>query len=474
MITRRSFGTTVATGAALLATHPAAARVGPQTGRRFPTGFRWGCATAAYQIEGAVKEDGRGTSIWDIFAHTPGKIANGDTGDIASDSYHRYREDTQLLKAIGANSYRFSVAWPRIFPDGRGTPNAKGVDHYKRLVDDLLANGIEPYVTLYHWDLPAALPGGWQARDTAKAFAEYAGYMVGQLSDRVSHFMTTNEIRSFVEGGYGGGIHAPGLRLPTAEMHQVGHHAVLGHGMAVQAMRASARRPIAIGLAENADAMVPIIATPENIAATRAAMRARNGRYLGAVLEGRYPDEMLTPQAKPPKIEPGDMAIIGSPIDFIALNVYAPTYVKAAPDAKSGFSVVQPPPGFPTMALPWLKVGPEAMYWAVRLASEIWQPKAIYISENGCAADDRLVNGEVNDADRVMFLRNYVSQLLRAVEEGIPVKGYFLWSLLDNFEWAEGYAKRFGITYVDFATQQRIPKLSSAWYRELIRQGAMV
>ena len=474
MISRRTFGTSMATGAALLATHPAAALGSPQAQRRVPTGFCWGCATAAYQIEGAVKEDGRGMSIWDVFTHTPGKIANGDTGDIACDSYRRYREDTQLLKALGANSYRFSIAWPRIFSNGRGSPNPKGVDHYNRLVDDLLANGIEPFVTLYHWDLPAALPGGWQARDTAKAFADYAGYMAGQLSDRVSHFMTMNEIRSFVEGGYAGGIHAPGLRLPVAEVHQIGHHALLGHGMAVQAMRASALRPIAIGLAENADAIVPIIATPENITAARNAMRALNGRYLGAILEGRYPNEMLRAQAKPPKIEQGDMAIIGSPVDFIALNVYSPTYVKASPDASNGFKVVQTPPSFPTMALPWLKIGPEALYWSVRLASEVWKPKAIYISENGCAANDRLVNGEVNDADRVMFLRNYVSQLLRAVDEGVPVKGYFVWSLLDNFEWAEGYSKRFGITYTDFATQQRIPKLSSAWYGELIRQGTIV
>ena len=475
MITRRSFGAAVATGASLLAGSAYAASLPPaRKERRFPKSFRWGCATAAYQVEGAVNEDGRGTSIWDVFAHTPGKIANGDTGDVACDSYHRFREDTQLLKSLGANSYRFSIGWPRIFPEGRGKPNPKGVDHYNRLVDDLLANGIEPFVTLYHWDLPAALPGGWQTRDTAKAFADYAGFMAAQLSDRVDHFMTMNEIRSFVEGGYGGGIHAPGLRLPTAALHQVGHHAILGHGLAVRTMRASAKRPIKIGLAENADSPVPIIATPENIAAARLAMRALNAPYLTTILDGRYPEERLTAQAKPPKIEDGDMAIIGSPIDFVGINVYAPIYVRAAPDTKQGFSVVQTPTSFPSMTLPWLKVGPEAAYWAVRLSSEVWKPKSIYITENGCAADDHLLNCKVNDVDRVMFLRNYVANFKRTIDEGYPLKGYFLWSLLDNFEWAEGYARRFGIHYIDFATQRRIPKLSAEWYRELIKQGTLV
>lgn len=472
MITRRSFGAAVGTGA-LLGLLPESASAAPPD-VRFPEGFRWGSATSAYQIEGAVKEDGRGESIWDAFSHTPGKIANNDTGDVASDSYHRYREDTQLLKGLGANAYRLSIAWPRIFPKGRGKPNRKGVDHYNRVVDNLLENGIEPHVTLYHWDLPTALPGGWQSCDTAQAFADYAGYMAEQLSDRVDHFITMNEFRSFVDGGYLGGLHAPGLRLPLQEVHQVGHHALLAHGMAVRAIRAQAKRPVQIGFAENPMSPVPVIDTPEHVEAAKRAMRLMNGPYLTTIMEGQYPEELLLPTARPPKIADGDMALIGSPLDFLALNVYAPTYVKAAPDTKRGYAVVTTPRSFPRMSLPWLLVGPEAGYWAVRLASDLWKPRALYISENGCSADDTLVNGQVNDIDRVMFLRNYLTQLGRATREGYPLKGYFLWSLLDNFEWADGYSKRFGIHYVDYATQQRIPKLSATWYREVIRRNAVV
>lgn len=233
MITRRGLGLSAGAGAALSPFARAAAAMRPRD-LSFPAGFRWGCATAAYQIEGAVKEDGRGESIWDQFSHTAGKIADGQTGDVACDSYHRYREDTQLLKGVGANAYRFSIAWPRIFPNGRGAPNQQGVDHYKRVVDNLLENGVEPYVTLFHWDLPSALSAGWRARDTAYAFADYAGYMAGQLSDRVQHFMTTNEMRSFIDVGHYLGTHAPGLHLQPAELYQVRHHAVLAHGLGVR------------------------------------------------------------------------------------------------------------------------------------------------------------------------------------------------------------------------------------------------
>jgi beta-glucosidase len=439
----------------------------------FPPGFRWGAATAAYQIEGAAREDGRGASIWDVFAHTPGKTLNGDTGDVACDSYHRYREDTQLLKALGANAYRFSISWPRIFPDGRGKPNPKGVDHYKRLVDDLLENGIEPNVTLFHWDLPAALPGGWQNRDTAHAFADYAGYMAGQLSDRVGRFMTTNELRSFVDLGYGNGIHAPGLRLPAAEVNQVRHHALLAHGLGVQAIRAKAKRPVEVGLAENPIVPVPVIETDEHIMAARKAMRWMNAGYLTAILEGKYDDAWIAGAgAAAPKAQAGDLQAIGSPLDLVALNYYAPLYARAAPENPRGFAIIPPPRSFPKMVLPWLMVGPEGLYWIVRHTNDLWKPKAIYISENGCAADDALIHGRIDDTDRLMFLRNYLTHLHRATAEGYPVKGYFVWSLMDNFEWAEGYTKRFGVHYTDYATQQRIPKLSAAWYREVIRRNA--
>lgn len=467
----------------LLGTFTTAALAGPLTGavaraapsaQHFPKDFKWGCATAAYQIEGAVDVDGRGKTNWDIFSHTPGKVANGDTGDVACDGYNRYREDTQLLKALGVSTYRLSIAWSRIFPDGRGKPNPKGVDHYNRVIDDLLANGITPYVTLFHWDLPAALPGGWQNRDTAKAFADYAGYMAGKLSDRVRHFMTTNEFSCFTDLGHKVGIHAPGLQLPAGQANQVRHHGILAHGLGVQAIRASTKAGTEIGLADNPSVMVPVIETPEHIDAARKAMRESNAPFLTAVMEGKYLDSYLAAAgADAPKVEAGDMKAIGSPVDFVGINVYTPTYVRA--DAgPTGYAMLPTLPSSPRMASPWLRVGPEAAYWAVRHITDLWKPRAIYITENGCSADDPLVSGRVDDTDRVMYLRNYIGQLQRATAEGCPLAGYFLWSLMDNFEWADGYGKRFGIHYVDFKTQQRIPKLSAAWYRELIKANALV
>ncbi len=474
--TRRQIGKSlVAAGATLAAggTGATAALAAP-IDLSFPKDFRWGCATASYQIEGAVNEDGRGPTNWDVFSHTPGRVANGDTGDVACDSYHRYADDTKLLTGLGVKAYRLSLAWSRIFPEGRGKPNQKGVDHYDRVIDTLLAAGIDPYVTLFHWDLPQALPGGWQSRDTAKAFADYAGFMAGKLSDRVGHFMTTNEIRCFTDIGHQEGRHAPGLKLPPAEANQVRHHGVLAHGLGVQAIRAAARKGTQVGLAENTVFHVPVIETPEHIAAANKATREENAMFLTAVMEGRYLDSYLAEQgAAAPRVQAGDMAAIGSPLDFVALNVYAPVYVRADASAK-GYAIIPHLASSPRMASPWLYVGPEVAYWAVRSVSELWAPKSLYISENGCSADDPLVAGRVDDADRVMFLRNYVTQLHRAVAEGYPLHGYFLWSLMDNFEWADGYTKRFGIHYVDFATGQRIPKLSAAWYRELIARNAVV
>src|SRR5437763_3740455 len=284
-----------AIGATRAGTLPAAKQPaqGDATDLSFPKDFRWGCATPAYQIEGAVKEDGRGPTNWDVFSHTPGKVFGNQNGDVATDSYHRYAEDTQLLKSLGVSTYRMSLAWSRIFPEGRGQPNPKGVDHYKRVVDDLLANGIEPYVTMFHWDLPAVLPGGWQNRDTALAFADYAGYMAGQLSDRVHHFMTVNELRCFTDLSHLQGVHAPGLQLPPAKVNQVRHHGVLAHGLGVQAIRAHAKPGTKVGLAENATACVPVIETPEHIAAAKMAMREANAGYLTAVMEGHYTDAYL-------------------------------------------------------------------------------------------------------------------------------------------------------------------------------------
>jgi beta-glucosidase len=440
----------------------------------FPPDFVWGCASAAYQIEGAVAEDGRGRTNWDVFSHTPGKVANGDNGDVACDSYHRYAEDTQLLKNIGAKGYRMSIAWSRIFPDGRGRPNQRGVDYYKRVLDNLRENGIEPYVTLFHWDLPEALPGGWQNRDTASAFGDYAHYIGGQLADRVSHFMTVNEIRCFTDLSYKVGVHAPGLQLPPAQVNQVRHHGVLAHGLGVQGLRAVVRPGTQIGLADNTTFHVPVIETAEHIEAAKKATREVNAMFLTAIMEGKYLDSYLAEQgADAPHVQAGDMAVIGSPLDFVALNVYQPVYARAADNAQ-GYVALPHLPSSPRMASPWLYVGPEVIYWAVRSVSELWSPRTLYISENGCSADDPLVDGRVDDSDRIMYLRNYLTELRRAAAEGYPIKGYFLWSLMDNFEWADGYGKRFGIHYVDFATQRRIPKLSALWYKELIARNRVV
>jgi beta-glucosidase len=475
----RLFGSAALAPAALsnLATSALGQTIQPATtGRSFPKGFLWGSATASYQVEGAVNEDGRGPSIWDTFSHTPGKTNNGDTGDIADDHYHLYKEDVLLMKALGLKTYRFSIAWPRIFPQGTGTPNPKGLDFYNRMLDELLAAGIEPYCTLFHWDLPQALEdkGGWQSRDTSAAFATYAGYVAEHLSDRVKHFMTMNEMASFVDIGHRDGRHAPGLKLPPAGVNQVRHHALLAHGLGVQAIRAHAKPGTKIGLAENANACVPVIETPEHIAAAAKAYRETNAGYLTAVMEGRYTDAYLTHHgADAPKFTAADMKAIGSPVDFVGLNVYTPSYVRAD-DSPAGFSVVKSPASFPHMMSNWLHVGPEAIYWSPKLAAQLWNLKEIYITENGASSADVLTpDGHVYDSDRVMYLRNYLTQLHRAVSEGIPVRGYFCWSLMDNYEWADGYAYRFGIHYVDFKTQKRTPKMSAHFYKEVITRNGL-
>jgi beta-glucosidase len=472
--TRRFFGKTLA--ALPLASLPASASAQqPPAPRAFPAGFKWGCATAAYQIEGAATEDGRGPSIWDRFSHTPGKTFHGETGDVADDSYHLYKDDVQLLKNLGATVYRMSLSWSRIFPDGTGKPNGKGLDYYKRVLDELHANSIDPYVTLFHWDLPASLPGGWQSRDTAKAFGDYAAYVSRELSSRVSHFFTTNELVCFTDLSYKSGQFAPGLKLGPAQVNQIRHHGVLAHGLAVQAIRANARAGTQVGLAENATVYVPVIEDRTNIEAAQKATRLGNAPFLTAILEGKYMDAYLDKEgAAAPKVEPGDMQIIGSPLDFVGLNVYTPEYVQAA-DTPDGYHVLPRQASYPHMASPWLFIGPEVIYWAVRNVSTLWNPKELYITENGCSADDVVTkDGRINDTDRLMYLRNHLTHLQRAASEGYPIKGYFLWSLLDNYEWADGYSKRFGIHYVDFKTQKRTPKLSAEWYKSTIAANAVV
>lgn len=483
-ISRRVFAGTLTGSAAALAlpamaiAHPDAfaEQAQPVNGKRlFPPDFLWGSATASYQVEGAVKEDGRGPSIWDTFSHTPGKTHEGDTGDVSDDFYHRFPDDIALMRSLGLKGFRLSISWPRIFPKGTGQPNQQGIDFYSRLVDALLGAGIQPYVTLYHWDLPQALEdkGGWQNRDTAKVFGDYAGFIAGKLAPRVSHFMTTNEIRTFVELGYGKGTFAPGLKLKGKALAQVNHNAVLGHGMAVRAIRAAAPRA-QVGLAENPTACSPAFASPEHIEAARKAFREENASYLTVVQEGRYTEAYLKRLGTDaPTFTSEDLQMIGSRLDFTGLNIYQPTYVRAD-SGEQGYALVPQPASYPTMYSPWLSIGPECLYWATRFASELWHVPALYITENGASAADTLApDGHVYDTDRTMYLRNYLTQLQRAASEGIPVKGYFLWSLMDNYEWADGYSKRFGITYVDFGTQKRTPKLSAEFYKQVIATNAV-
>jgi beta-glucosidase len=393
---------------------------------------------------------------------------------VADDSYHRYKEDVQLLKGLGVSMYRMSISWSRVFPNGTGAVNPKGVDYYNRVIDELLANHITPYVTLFHWDTPAGLPGGWQNRDTPKAFADYAAFVGKHFGDRVHNFMTTNEFTCFTDLGYRVGQFAPGLKLEAGPANQVRHHGILAHGLGLQALRANTPSSTQIGLAENATVFVPVIETEAHIKATQRATRVLNSPFLTALMEGKYTDEYLAHEgANAPKVEPGDMKAIGGALDFVGLNVYTPTYVRAD-DSPLGFAVEPAPTSYPHMASPWLTLGPECIYWAVRNVCDLWKPKGIYITENGCSSDDvPNAQGQIEDTDRVMYLRNHLTHLHRAAAEGYPVKGYFLWSLMDNFEWADGYSKRFGVHYVDFKTLKRTPKLSAKWYTQVIAQNSV-
>jgi beta-glucosidase len=365
------------------------------------------------------------------------------------------------------------------------------VGFYSRLVDELLTAGIEPFATLYHWDLPLALQdrhGGWQSMETVNAFARYAGYVAGQLGDRVKHFFTINEFRSFVEAGYrgvevqvGGGKTIrlgapPELQLPPAELNQVRHHAVLGHGLAVQAIRARGRADTKVGFAENMAAAVPVMDRPEYVRAAETAVRELNAAFLTVMLEGRYTDAYLAAAGSDaPRFTDEELTAIGSPVDFTGINVYRPNVYVAPSDTPPGYQVIPISASHPTMAADWHVFDPEVMYWAPRQVMSIWAPKSIFITENGCAAaDQRSGDGNIYDTDRVMFLRACLGQLQRATSEGLPVHGYFHWSAQDNLEWLSGFGDRFGLIYVDFATLERIPKLSAQWYREAARLNAVV
>ncbi|MCC6352672.1 MAG: beta-glucosidase [Verrucomicrobiae bacterium] len=452
----------------------------------FPRNFWWGAATAAYQVEGAAAEDGRGPSVWDTFSRTPGRVMGGDTGDIACDHYHRLEEDVGLMAELGIGHYRFSISWPRVMPDGRGAVNERGVDFYRRLVDLLLRHGIVPHATLFHWDSPQALEdryGSWRSREMAKDFAEYCSAVVGRLGDRVTHWMTINEIRCFTHMGYGVNElppHAPGTVLPSRkELLQTVHHALLAHGLGCQAIRAVSPAPCHVSLVDNFDAYVPVIETPEHIDAARRAFVGEhlNGCILVPALTGSYGAralEELGPDA--PDILPGDMQTIAQPLDALGFNVYTGHYVRAA-DNPRGYEVLPLPENYPRMHMPWLHLLPEALYWGARLIGDALRKPAlpVFISENGCACEDaRGPGGEIIDLGRILYGRAYLRSALRAVADGIPLIGYFHWSLMDNFEWAWGYSRRFGLIYVDYATGARVPKQSFRWYHNVIRSNRVV
>lgn len=457
-----------------------------RTTYQFPKDFLWGAATSAYQIEGATEVDGRKPSVWDTFSATPGRVLKGHTGSIACDHYHRYPEDIKLLAELGFRHYRFSISWARIMPEGRGTVNEAGIDFYRRLVDELLNHNITPHATLFHWDSPQALEdryGSWRSREMANDFADYASVVVSRLGDRITHWMTLNEIMCFTHFGYEVGkipVHAPGTVVEhQKQVWQTSHHALLAHGLGCQAIRSASPVPCSVSLVDNFAVSVPLTETPADCEAARRAFPAcgYNGGILLPALTGEYPSEWLAQLGEAaPEIQEGDLEIIHQPLDSLGFNIYSGVYVRAI-DPDPGYEILDFPRGYPRMHMPWLQIVPEALYWGVRHISEtIGQPNLpIFITENGCAAEDVLTEqGEVIDSDRIFYLRQYLRAAHRAVSEGYPLKGYFVWSLMDNFEWAWGHDRRFGIVYVDYASQARIPKASAHWFAECIRHHRVV
>ncbi len=434
--------------------------------RRFPPDFVWGVATAAYQVEGAVTADGRGESIWDRFTATPGKILNGDHGRVACDSYHRYPVDVALMRELGVDAYRFSIAWPRILPEGRGRVNTAGLDFYDRLVDELLANGIRPFATLYHWDLPQALEdrGGWPARETVDAFAEYAEVVAGRLGDRVDDWITLNEPWVIAWLGYGTGQDAPG-RASESDAVAAGHHVLLAHGRTVEVLRREA--PGAkVGITIDLIPMEPLSDSEADAAAVRQEDAVRNRWFLDPVLRGEYPAEAMERYGSllPQALQPGDLETISRPIDFLGVNYYRRNVVQADP-ATGAPTIVDPQGEYTSMG--W-EVYPGALHsLLVRLHDEYDVPP-VYVTENGAAFADVRRNGHVDDPERASYLERHLEAVAEAVTDGVPVAGYFVWSLLDNFEWSRGYSQRFGLVYVDFETLERVPKASFGWYRDFI------
>ncbi len=432
-----------------------------------PRDFIWGAATASYQIEGAANEDGRGESVWDRFCATPGKVRNGDNGSVACDFYHRYRDDIGLMRELGLDAFRFSIAWPRILPDGRGRVNERGLDFYDRLVDELLGSGITPFATLFHWDTPQTIEdaGGWPSRDTVEAFSEYVEVVVSRLGDRVAHWITHNEpwVVSWV--GHAWGHHAPG-GTSDPDALATAHHLLLSHGRAVDIIRRLSPGS-QVGITLNLDHPYPATDDAADAAAARWVDGLHNRWFLDPIFHGRYPTDMAEEwESIMPTVHDGDLETISAPIDFLGVNNYTSPLVAA--DDNGGRSQIVRRQGVEHTDMGW-EIVPDGLHDLLVRVHRDYGPAAIYITENGAAFPDvRGHDGSVADPERQGYLESYMDAAARAVAEGVPLRGYFAWSLLDNFEWAWGYWKRFGLVYIDYHTLERVPKGSFYWYRDLI------
>ncbi|MBX3321983.1 MAG: beta-glucosidase [Phycisphaeraceae bacterium] len=444
-----------------------------------PDGFVWGVASASYQVEGAAAEGGRSPSVWDEFSRTPGKVLEGHTGDVACDSYHRIQDDVDLIAGLGATGYRFSIAWPRVMPSGVGTINVEGLSYYDRLIDALLARGVDPWVTLFHWDMPACLfhRGGWLNRDSAAWFGEYTQAVVDRLSDRVTHWFTLNEPQIFLGLGHSEGTHAPGLKLSRKDVLRATHHALLAHGTSTQIIRARAKVPSQIGCAPVGNLKSPATDSPSDIEAARAetfrvpvkGWTFNYTWYCDPMLRGCYPEDGLRLfGADAPDASDADMKTIHQPMDFFGVNIYNSDVVRAGKNGQA--EQVTRSPGSPITMFRW-PIQPDALYWGPRFLQERYKLPVV-ITENGLASMDWVhADGKVHDSGRIDFLTRYLHQLGRAIDDGVDVRGYFQWSIMDNFEWAEGYALRFGLVYLDYRTGERLAKDSYHWYRSVIESN---
>jgi beta-glucosidase len=437
----------------------------------FPDDFAWGTATASFQIEGGASE--RGECIWDQFCRWPGKVVNGDTGDVADDHYHLYRTDVALMKELGMRAYRFSVCWPRVLPEGSGQVNAVGLDFYDRLVDELLAVNIIPYVTLYHWDLPSALQrlGGWAARDTVYRFADYAALVADRLGDRVRHWITHNEpwVVAFLGNQLGG--HAPGWEDVGLAL-QIAHNVLVSHGLSVPLLRERSDASAQVGITLNFSPAYPATDSREDVAAARRHDGYSNRWFMDPIYKGSYPQDLWDLFGHlVPRVAPGDMEIIARPIDFLGVNYYTRGVIRHAPGRFLDYESIQPEGEYTEMG--WEVIPQGLTDLLVRLHKD-YNPGPFYITENGCAYPDVLTpDGRVHDMKRVAYLQQHFAAAHRAIAQGVPLKGYFVWSLMDNFEWAWGYTRRFGIVYVDYATQKRIPKDSALYVASVIAKNAV-